>query len=99
MMCVAPVCLISNGWMQNEKYRTFLQKKQNLTDVIAFIACQSFIGTCNYLYYSKQMDQKQVLNEEINTSNECMECFKILNYLYLMEKKFRQPKFINFHLT
>ena len=81
MMCVAPICLISNGWMHNEKYRTFLRKKQNLTDVISFIGYQSFIGTCNNLYYSKQMDQKQVLIDEINTSNECMEYlqnFKLL---------------------
>ena len=28
MMCVAPICLISNGWMQTEKYRTFLQKSK-----------------------------------------------------------------------
>ena len=41
MMCVAPICFISNGWMQNEKYCTFLRKKQNLTDVIAFIGYQS----------------------------------------------------------
>ena len=56
-------------------------EKKNLTDVIAFIGYQSFIGTCNNLYYSKQMDQKQVLIEEIYTSNECMEYlqnFKLL---------------------
>ena len=57
-------------------------EKKNLTDVIAFIGYQSFIGTCNHLFYSKQIDQKQVLIEEIRTSNECMEYLQ--NYKLLV---------------
>ena len=79
MMCAAPICPLTNGWIQNEKYRAFLRKKQNLTDVIAFIGYQSCIGTCDNLFYSKQINQNQGLIEEFNKSNEYMEYLQINN--------------------